>query len=279
MKNKKVIVTGGMGFIGSHLVDKLVENNEVIVLDNGSSGSNVNDKAQYFSVDLAKEKPQTLKFHLEGADYVFHLAAWGRMPMCLEDPVGAYENNVMATVHVLEAAKQARVKKVVLSSSCIVYCEETPYKSSKVALEDIARVYRDIYGLPTISLRYANVYGTRQVVGQDSAMFAMLKDSYNKEGKVHIFGDGEQTRDWTHVYDIARANIIAAESNVTGEFDIATGRSISLNHIVDVLGVPAVYEEERKGDARHIKLDPIPAKEKLGFETEILFEEGIKEVW
>lgn len=280
MKNK-VIVTGGLGFIGSHLVDLLVEDYNVVIVDNLSSGyiENKNQKATLVTMDFAKSTVEQLVPVFEGAKYVFHLGAWGRMPMCMEDPVGAYENNVIGSAKVLEASRQAQVEKVVLSSSCIVYCEETPYKTSKIAMEDLARVYTKTFGLPTIALRYANVYGKRQRVGQDSAMFAMLKDRFNQEGQVVIFGDGEQTRDWTHVFDICRANIIAAKSDKTGEYDIATGRSITLNHIIDVLGVPKIHGPERVGDARHIVLNPKPAKEDLGFETTLTFEDNILEVW
>lgn len=281
MRNKNALVTGGAGFIGSHLVDSLLEEGfNVLVLDNLSTGDihNVDKQATFIPVDFAEDD---IERYFHDIDYVFHVGAWGRMPMCLEDPVGAYKNNVLGSVKVLDAALKAGVKKVVLSSSCIVYCEETPYKSSKIAMEDIARVYREAYGLQTICLRYANVYGTRQNIDKDSAMFAMLKKSMNEQGHVNIFGDGEQTRDWMHVKDCCRANIMAAlDPTAVGEVDIATGRSISLNYIIkDLLKVPFEHLPERKGDARHINLDNTKAKELLGFETNITLEEGIKEVW
>ena len=277
-QNKKCVVTGGLGFIGSHLVDKLInEGAEVIIIDNLSSGyiDNLNPKAKFLKKDFSKHK-----LDFRGIDYVFHIGAWGRMPMCLEDPVGAYQNNVMGTIRVLEAARQAKVKKVVLSSSCIVYCQHTPYWSTKIALEDAAKVYREMYGLSTICLRYGNVYGTRQKVGMDSAMFAMLKDSFNKEGKVKIFGDGEQTRDWIHVDDVCEANILAALSNAEGELDICTGRSLSLNYIVkEVLKLPYEHTDERKGDEKHIKLNPEPALLKIGFKAQKVFEEELPKIW
>lgn len=277
------MVTGGAGFIGSHLVDYLVSlGHEVSVIDNMSSGreENKNPEAKYYGLDFATCPMEQLVSAMAGATYVFHVGAWGRMPMCLEDPEGAYRNNVMGSVCVLEAARRAKVKKVVLSSSCIVYCEQTPYRSTKVAMEEAARVYREAYGLPTACLRYANVFGTRQVLESDSAMFAMLRRSYAADGKVKIFGDGEQTRDWLHVSDCVRANLMAAESDFTGEVDVCTGRSITLNYIVDEL-LKADHEHvaERPGDARHIVLDPKPAMEAFGFASRIKLEDRISDVW
>jgi len=280
-KNKKCLITGVAGFVGSHLADRLIdEGANIYGIDNFHNGfkENINPKVNFTELDFSKKDDLAKYFDEVKPEYVFHLGAWSRMPMCLEDPVGAYESNVTGSLNILEQSRRCGVKKVVLSSSCIVYGEETPYKSSKVAMEDMAKVYRSMYGLPTTCFRYANIYGTRQRVGMDSAMFAMLKDSLNKNGYVRIFGDGEQTRDWIHVDDICRANMYFMESDFQGEIDIATGRSLSLNYIVDVLGVKAKYEDERKGDARFINLNPEPAK-KLGFEAQIKFEDGIKKVW
>lgn len=286
-QNKKVIVTGGAGFIGSHLVDKLVEEGaDVIVFDNMSSGykQNLNPKAKFIWLDFTVKGNVDYYFDEIKPDYVFHVGAWGRMPMCLEDPVGAYQNNLIGTVNILEASRRNNVKKVVLSSSCIVYCQPTPYWSTKKGLEEVAFVYRKMYNLQTICLRYGNVYGERQKVGMDSAMFAMLKDSFNKDGKVKIFGDGESTRDWVYVGDVVEANILACLTQNTLEsdlgVDVCTGRSLSLNYIIkEVLKIPFEHVEERKGDERHIKLDPESAKTGMGFEAKIKFEDKILEVW
>lgn len=281
--NKKILVTGGLGFIGSHLVDKLVdEGANVVIIDNLYSGyiENKNKDAKWYDADFTDLKTVEYIMSKEKPEYVFHIGAWGRMPMCMENPIGAYQNNLMGTINILQASREFGVKKVILSSSCIVYCQHTPYWATKVALEDAAKVYREMYGLSTISLRYGNVYGTRQKVGMDSAMFAMLKDSYEKEGKVKIFGDGEQTRDWVNVSDVCEANMLSALSNYEGELDIATGKTQSLNYIVkEVLKIPFEHTEERKGDEKHIKLNPELAKTAIGFEAKVVFEEGIKEIW
>lgn len=284
---KKVIVTGNAGFVGSHLADQLIlEGAEVYGLDNMSSGDkkNINPLVKHRYVDFVNKDNLFDYFEFVKPDYVFHVGAWGRMPMCLEDPIGAYQNNVMGTINVLEASRRQNVKKVVLMSSCIVYCEETPYKSSKVALEDIARVYRKQYGLSTLSLRCANIYGTRQNIEKDSAMFAMLRKSYDENKEIRIFGDGEQTRDWTNVKDIVEANLLGALASFEGEVDVCTGKSISLNYIVDILkgitpDLKVLYLKERQGDAKHINLNPLQAKEAFEFEAKINFEEGIKEIW
>lgn len=283
MKNKKVLITGVAGFVGSHLQDMLIEQGaEVYGIDNMSSGykENINKKTKFRYLDFTIFDNLLYFFKEVKPDYVFHVGAWGRMPMCLKDPIGAYNNNLIGTVNVLEASRQAGVKKVILSSSCIVYCQPTPYWSTKMGLEQAAIVYRKMYGLPTISLRYGNIYGERQKVGMDSAMFAMLKDSLNKQGHIKIFGDGKQTRDWVYVKDICEANIMAAKSDYQGELDICTGKSQSLNYIVkDVLKIPFEHTEERKGDEKHIKLNPKPANRYIGFKAKTIFENQIKEVW
>lgn len=283
LRNKKMIVTGHLGFLGSHLVDHLInEGAEVYGIDNLFSGSekNANPKTkQNIIKDFINQEDLFDIFLKIKPDYVFHVGAWSRMPLCLEDPIGAYKNNVLGSVNILEASKRVGVKKVVLSSSCAVYCGETPYKTSKLAMEDIARVYRSTYGLSTICLRYGNIYGTRQNADQDSAVFAMFKKSYNEKGSVDIFGDGKQTRDWINVADICEANILAVLSDYQGELDIATGRSISLNYIVKVLGVKANHVSERKGDVKYIKLNVKPANSAIGFRAKIKFEDGIKEIW
>lgn len=276
----KVIVTGSAGFIGSHLAEMLRDQgHEVIGIDDFSTGHNVVEGIEQYNEDIRDF--DRIEPIFAGVDVVFHLAAMGRVPMCIDDPKRAYEVNVMGSVNVLEAARLNKVPRVVLSSSCIAYSDQdTAYKTTKIAMEEAAKAYRTFHGVSTVCLRYANVYGPRQEIGMDSAMFAMLRDSFNREGKVHIFGDGEQTRDWTYVTDICRANMLAGLSAYEGELDIATGRSISLNYIVkDVLKVPFVHEAARLGDARHIVLDPHPAADALGFNAEVIFENGIKNVW
>lgn len=270
----RVLVTGGRGFIGGHLVDALVERgDEVIVLDNGSSGDNSNDLAAYFPDDLTAP---FLPVWVPEVDCIFHTAAIGRTPAAIADPVKCWDTNLMASVRLLEAARRAEVPRVVLSSSNIVYAAETPYKQSKLAMEGAARVYHDLYGLSTICLRYANTYGPRQREdGIGPNIFASFRKSLREKGCIEVTGDGEQSRQFIHVSDVVKANLLAAESKATGEYDITTGRSHSLNQIAKILDREVVYTEEREGDVRHIPQSPDRAAQVLGFSAQVPLEKGI----
>ncbi|HVW71612.1 MAG TPA: NAD-dependent epimerase/dehydratase family protein [Candidatus Paceibacterota bacterium] len=276
----KYLVTGGKGFIGSHVVDALVaRGDDVIVIDNGLSGDNENPNAQYVNADIRKF--DTIEPHFAGQDGVFHLAAIARTPWCVDDPVLAYETNVMGSVNVLEAARKHGIKRAVLSSSNIVYAAETPYKQSKLAMEAIANVYNVLYGLSNVCLRYSNVYGKRQREdGPSPNVFAAFRKTLRENGHIKITGDGEQSRDFTHVTDIARANLLAMGVDYTGApIDVCTGRNVSMNYVVkELFKAPIVYIEERRGDIKHIIQDPKPVTETLGWQPTVKLEDGIKDV-
>ncbi len=274
------LVTGGRGFIGSHVVDALVAaGHGVLVLDNRLSGDNENPGATYVDADI--RKLEAIESHFAGRDGVFHLAAIARTPWCVDDPILAYETNVMGSVNVLEAARKQGVKRVVLSSSNIVYAAETPYKQSKLAMEAIANVYAELYGLSNVCLRYSNVYGKRQREdGPSPNVFAAFRKSLREQGHVNITGDGEQTRDFTHVTDIARANLLAMESDYQGPaLDVCTGRNVSMNYVVkELFKAPVVYIDERRGDIKHIVQDPKPVTTVLNWKPTVELEAGIKDV-
>jgi UDP-glucose 4-epimerase len=269
----RALVTGGRGMIGSHLVDALVERgDEVDVVDNCSSGENENPGASY--VDLGIH--QISGGFYRDFDAVFHTAAIGRTPWAVADPVRCWETNLLASVRLLEGCRQAEVPRVVLSSSNIVYAAETPYKASKLAMEEAAKVYTELYGLSTICLRYSNVYGKRQREdGIGPNAFASMRKSLREKGYVEITGDGEQGRDWTHVSDVVEANLLAAESEVTGTYDITSGCHYSMNDIVRLLDCPVRYVPEREGDIKEIRQDPTPAAFELGFAAKVALEDGI----
>lgn len=269
-------MTGGRGFVGSHLVDALVaRGDDVLVLDNEASGDNWNEGARYVHHDLTYSTPE---FGPEPTDVVFHCAAVGRTPEAMARPLHCWNLNVMGSVRLLEACRRLEVSRVVLSSSNIVYGAETPYKASKLAMEQAAKVYADLYGLSTICLRYGNTYGPRQREdGFEPNVFPALRKSLREDGFARISGNGEQTRDFVHVSDVVQANLLAAESDQTGEYDICTGRSTSLNEIVRLLKCPLQYGPEREGDVKHIKQDPAPADVDLGFKSTVVLEDGIKD--
>jgi len=306
MKNKKVIITGGAGFIGSHLAEELAENNEVIVIDNLSTGKlgNIkhllNDKKIIFKKGDIRDL-NFLKKEFEGTDYIFHQAAVVSVPKSVEDPVPTNEVNLNGTLNVLIAAKNCDVKKVVFASSCAVYGDNTnlplkedmpprplsPYAASKLAGEYYCQVFTEVYGLPTVSLRYFNVYGPRQDANSDYAAVIpkFIKRVLENKPPI-IYGDGEQTRDFIFVKDIVKANIMAAEGNATGIFNIASGKQISIEElamqIIKTAGknrnMKPIHEKPRPGDIRHSAADISKAKAKLNFQLEYSLEEGLEEI-
>ena len=293
----KVIVTGGAGFIGSHLVDALIERGfDVIVIDNLSTGKkeNLNPKAEFCELDI--RNLEDIKPVFNGVDYVFHLAARPRVPYSVEFPHEAHANNAVGTLHVLIAARDAGVKKVIFSSSSSVYGDQdklplhekmiptpkSPYAFQKFIGEQYCRLFYELYGLPSVCLRYFNVYGPR--ISFDGSYILVigkfLQQRLNNES-LTIEGDGEQTRDFTYVKDVIMANILAAESNNVGRaetINIGAGNNHSVNKIADLIGGEIINLPLRQGDMRHTLADIAKAKELLGWEPTIHIEEGIAEI-
>lgn len=275
----KYIVTGGAGFIGSHLTDQLVEQgHEVLIIDNLLSGNEkyVNPKATFHRADI-RILDQISPF-FEGIDGVFHLAAIARTPWCIEDPGLAYETNVMGSLNVLEAARKHGIKRVVMTSSNVVYAFYTPYRSSKEALEGLGQVYTDMYGMSVICLRNSNVYGSRQSeTGPSPNVFSALRKSRRLNGYIEVTGDGNQTRDFTHVSDIVSGHIAAMNCSATGVVDLCTGTNHSLNDVAKFFDCPIKYVPDRPGDVKHIYQDPKPALEILGWKAVTTLDEGMKD--
>lgn len=297
----KILVTGGAGFIGSHLVDSLIElGHRVICLDDESAISNEkfyrNTLALNWDFDILNYKLLLSGFEKEKIDCVFHLAAESRIQPSLEAPQKVCEVNFLGTCNILQASKLTGVDKVIYSSTSSAYgrknplplTEEanrdclTPYSVSKSAGEDLCKVYYNLWGLKTVSLRYFNVYGERQPLKGRYAPVIGLFLKQKKEGKpLTIIGDGQQRRDFTHVSDAIQANLLAMNSsneNVCGEiFNVGTGKNYSILEIADMIGGDRVHLPCRLGEVRETLADISKIQSKLGFSPKIRLEDWIRE--
>lgn len=268
----KCLVTGVAGFIGSHLADYLIEQgHKVIGIDNFLTGDkeNINRKVEFYKDDI---RSVVIDNYFKGIDWVFHEAANARTQLSVDDPLFNNDHNINGTLNVLVAAKKHKVKKVLFASSCIIYSPHTPYYVSKLAGEEYMNVFRELYNLPTINLRYSNVYGSlrQSEKGPSINALASLHKSKKETGRVWLTGDGIQVRDWTHVKDICRANLLAAESNATGTYDICTGVHTSMNEIAKYFDCPIDYVPVRKGDQNHLgNQNPEPALKDFGYKYKI----------
>lgn len=273
----RCVVTGGAGFIGGHLARKLAaDGHDVLVIDDltHSNGARIPLSTEFRQFDTRRVESTDFK----GADVVFHLAAVSRTPPAVADPERCISVNVMGTARVLEAARQAGVSRFVFSSSNVVYAADTAYRASKLTGEGLCAVYSSMYDLSTISLRYSNVYGSGMMTG-DVAVFASLRDSKLQNGYIEITGDGRQSRDFTHVSDIVRANILAWRSDVQGSLDVCTGINRTMNEVAPLFECEVRHVGDRKGDAKHIVQNPVPALERIGWKAEVPFETGFPSIW
>jgi UDP-glucose 4-epimerase len=303
MKNKRLVVTGGAGFIGSNIVRELVKNNTVIVIDDLSTGSleNIKDLIKTKKINFIKGNVTDYKLlnkTFSNVDYVFHQAAIASVPKSIEDPVASNNVNVNGTLNVLVASRDNNVKKVVFASSCSIYGDSpilpkneemttfpiSPYSVNKLIGEYYCRIFTNIYRLKTASLRYFNVYGPGQnPKGDYAAVIPKFIGMILKNKSPEIYGDGEQTRDFVFVKDIVNANIIAAESKETGIFNIASGEQVSIKELVKLIieitrkNIRIVHKKGRMGDIIHSSADISKAKKILNFNPKFTLKEGLKE--
>lgn len=297
---KRSIVTGGSGFIGSHIVDKLIDlGHEVLVIDDHSATCHEyfysNSKATYYVTSITNSNIEKL---FEGVDYVFHLAAEARIQPSFENPELTINTNVLGTANVLKYAAKHNVKKVIYSSTSSSYglinaiplSEDmptdclTPYSITKVAGENLCKVYSRTYGLDTIILRYFNVYGGRQPTkGQYAPVVGLFQKQFKQGKPFTIVGDGLQSRDFTHISDVVEANVRAMKKDgwLGGEiFNIGTGKNFTMIDLISIIeGEGAVYTvlPERKGEARHTKADNSKAKRILNWEPKVKLEDWLNE--
>tara|TARA_B100001287_G_C22678248_1_gene528887 strand:+ start:1175 stop:2083 length:909 start_codon:yes stop_codon:yes gene_type:complete len=292
----KYIVTGGAGFIGSNLVDLLIEeSHNVHVIDNFSSGKkeNCNSKAHYHEIDLSeKSNFEKIKNILDGADGVFHLAALPRVQESIDNPIDFEKNNTLSTVNILKACSEKNVKRLVYSASSSAYGnaiklpskEEdpidpiSPYAMQKYYGEVCCRMFSNVYGVETVSLRYFNVYGERQSLEGAYAlvMCVFARQRLNNE-PLTIRGDGKQRRDFTHVKDIAKANLLAMKSEKVGKgevINIGNSDNRSVNDIAKMIGGPSINVDPVV-EPRETLADNTKAKKYLGWEPSVIIEEWV----
>ncbi len=301
IKNKNILITGGCGFVGSNIAENLATENHIIIIDNLISGKKENitefqDKVEFINTDI-RDYDSILSF-FEEIDLVFHAGANIFIEKSIKDPKYDAEVNVIGTINVLEACRKCNVKRLIFSSSSAVYGDsvslpikedhpikpDSPYAITKRTSEYYCKLYAELYGLKTVSLRYFNVYGSRQdPYNPYSGVIAIFVNNALNNLPLTIYGDGEQTRDFIHVNDIVNANILAAETKYAkgNVFNVGTGRYISINQLVEIIkqlvgNTKVKYEPARLGDIRKSVADISLAKEILGFEAKIKFERGLE---
>lgn len=301
-KKQKVIVTGGAGFIGSHLAQSLINDYEVTIIDNLETGSIKNikhflDKVRFVKGNILNLK--LLKKEFVGAAYVFHQAAIPSVPKSTEFPIETHIANTTGTLNVLIASRDCKVKRVVFASSSAVYGDSpvlpktetmsfnplSLYATQKMTSELYAKIFHQIYGLETVGLRYFNVFGSRQDPNSKySAVIPLFIKKIIDNDIVTINGDGKITRDFTFVSNVVLANKLASVAkNVSGEvFNIACGSAVSLNELVDMAGKildkkpKKKYQSNRAADIMHSLADISKAEKMLGYKPLVSFEEGLK---
>lgn len=300
------LVTGGAGFIGSSIVEALVAaGDRVRVLDDLSNGLARNLEPYRDRVELVRgdiRDPETVRGAVDGARVVLHLAALGSVQRSVDDPATSNAVNVSGTVNVLDAARRARVERVVLSSSSSVYGKGatlpkhegmtpvpiSPYAVSKLAGEAYARAFHHVYGLDTVCLRYFNVFGPRQRPDSAYAAVIPLFMGWAAEGKpLVVHGDGQQSRDFTYVENVVLANLAAAraEAAVGGVFNVACGERYSLLDIIAALEeitgrrLEREHRDARVGDVRHSQADVSAAERAFGYRVAVSFRDGLARTW
>ena len=297
----RVLVTGGAGFIGSHLVEALLARGQSVrVLDNFSTGRRENlhtvrDRIELITGDL--RDPEMVARALSGVRWVFHQAALVSMSLSVTDPLLCHQINESGTLSLLIAARDAGVEKVVIASSAAVYGNDptlpkresqtctpaSPYGWSKRACEMYGAVFSELYGLSVTCLRYFNVFGPRQDPASPyAAVIPIFATRMAQSQAPTIFGDGAQTRDFVFIEDVVRANLLAAEAQKPGPFNVATGRTHSLLDLVAILNrvldrsIEPHFEAPRPGDIRDSSADATLIRDELGFEAQVGFEDGLR---
>jgi UDP-N-acetylglucosamine/UDP-N-acetyl-alpha-D-glucosaminouronate 4-epimerase len=293
---RRVLVTGGAGFIGSHLVDALVVRGLAVrIVDNFATGNRdyVNRGAELIEADVRVR--ESLGDAFAGVDCVFHTAALPRVMLSIERPIETHLTNVVGTLNVLMAAREAGVRRVVYSGSSSVYGDQprlplseamqpdplSPYALQKLVGEQYARMFHRLFGLQALTLRYFNVYGTRMAAeGAYVTVVSKFIRARAAGEPLPIHGDGRQTRDFTHVSDVVRASLAAMDCAIADgrALNVGAGRNLSVEQVAAIVGGPRTYLPERPGDVRHTLADLSQTKTVLGWGPEIAAEDGIRDL-
>lgn len=298
MKKNKIIITGGAGFIGSHLVDKMISKNfNVVVLDNFSTGRienlrHIKDNIEIIECDLSKEGDWSKNF--KGAYAVFHLAALADIVPSITNPDNYFQSNVVGTYNVLNASRNNKIDRFIYAASSSCYgipkkypTKETseikpeyPYALTKKMGEDLVIHWEKVYKIPSISLRFFNVYGTRsRTSGTYGAVLGVFLAQKLNNMPFTVVGDGEQTRDFTYVTDITEALLRAMESDISGEiFNVGSGKTISINYLVELLKGEKVFIPKRPGEPDTTFANIEKIKKILNWEPTVTIEMGVEEV-
>jgi len=290
---RAVLVTGGAGFIGSNLVDELLARGyRVRIIDNFATGKRkqLNPRAELLEADI--RDADAMRFAFDGIDSVFHVAALPRIPLSIAQPVQTHMTNVVGTLNVLIGARDAKVRRVIFSGSSSVYGDQptmplvetmapnplNPYALQKYVGEQYTRMFHRLFGIQTLTLRYFNVYGPRMASeGAYVTVISAFMAARRRGDPLMIHGDGEQTRDFTHVSDVVAANILAMDASVADgrAVNVGAGRNVSVNRIAELIGGERVYGSSRPGDMRHTRADTTEASRILGWHPTVSVEEGI----
>ena len=296
-----ICVTGGAGFIGSHLVDRLIkEGHRVQVIDNLSSGLRefVNPKAEFVELDIRDKKILDV-FQEFQPDYVFHEAAQTVVGESMINPTEDCDINLMGLLNLLQASVKVGVKKFLMPSSAAVYGDldtlplteemqgvpRSCYGLTKLTTEGYLRIYEESFGLPYICYRYANVYGPRQGNGGEGGVISIFCEHVAKGEGLVVYGDGTQTRDFVYVDDVVEANILGLREDVTGIINVSTGHGLSLNDLMDTLEeitdttIEREYQEPRIGDIKHSLLSTEKANQQLGYTPTWSLRDGLKNTY
>ncbi|MFA6296248.1 MAG: SDR family NAD(P)-dependent oxidoreductase [Patescibacteria group bacterium] len=300
----KILVTGGAGFIGSHIVDKLIaENNEVVVIDNLSTGKkeNLNNKAKFYQADIKNFEDVEKVFEQEKPEYICHQAAHASVSESVKDPIYDAENNILGSINIIKLAIKYNIKKIVFASTGgamygdaeIIPTPEksetkpvSPYAVTKLAVEKYLYCFNFLNKLNYTILRYANVYGPKQDPFGEAGVVAIFSQKIVNNEQPIINGDGKYTRDYVYVTDIANANLLALKSEKSQNiYNVGTGIETDVNTIFQNLSkisgknIPEKHGEARKGDHRKGAIDSTKIKQELNWQPTVKLEDGLKETY